>query len=329
MMSFMLQLPRSSSVIRRAHSLSPQQEGELATSHLIIVNPIAGRGKASRAVEYVKELLTEQKVPFDLAYTERPWHAAELARQAVQDGYRVVVAMGGDGTTNEVLNGLMAAQEAGEGGATLGVLCAGTGNDFAFGAGIPLDLNEGCTALARGHTKAIDVGYAEGYRYFGNGIGIGFDAVVNVQAARHTRIRGFAVYLLAVLKVLLLYYRAPITRVETDDRILEHPTLMVSVMNGRRMGGGFLTAPNASPHDGLFDICIGTRMSRLQMIALVPHFMRGTQLGHPHIITTRSRRVRVTIMEGTQVVHADGETIALEADHLNLELLPERLRVIC
>lgn len=301
----------------------------MTASHLIIVNPIAGRGKALRSLERVKELLMGYSLPFDLAYTERPWHAAELARHATKAGYRTVVAMGGDGTTNDVLNGLMTAQEAGEGEATLGVLCAGTGNDFAYGIGIPLDVEEGCAVLARGRTRRIDVGRAAGFRYFGNGIGIGFDAVVNVQAARYTRLRGFAVYLLAVLRTLLLYYRAPLTRVEVDEQVLEYPSLMVSVMNGRRMGGGFLMAPHASPHDGLFDVCVGTQMSRLQMIALVPRFMRGTQLGHPNIITTRSQRVRVSIMEGTQVVHADGETIALEANHLDLELLPGRLRVVC
>ena len=299
------------------------------TTHLIIVNPTAGRGAAQKIVPRVDRLLKEHGVSFDRVFTERPWHAAELARKAVVSGYKVVVALGGDGTSNEVLNGLMEARETGEGEAALGILCVGTGNDFAYGMGVPLDLEEGCAALARGRTRPIDVGHAKGLRYFGNGIGIGFDAVVNVQAARYKRLRGFAVYFVAVMRTLLFYYRAPLTRIELDDREMELPALMVSVMNGRRMGGGFLMTPEAAPDDGLFDLCVGAKMNRLQMLALVPRFIQGTQMGHPRIHMTRARRVRVVVKEGAQVVHADGETIALDATDLEFEIIPRALRVVC
>ena len=296
--------------------------------HLIIVNPTAGRGIAREIVPRVDRLLKEHGVSYERVFTERPWHAAELAREAVVSGYRVVVALGGDGTSNEVLNGLMEAREAGKGEAVLGVLCVGTGNDFAYGAGIPLDLEEGCAALARGRTRLIDVGHAKGLRYFGNGIGIGFDAVVNVQASRYKRLRGFAVYFVAVIRTLLFYYRAPLTRIELDNGVMELPALMISIMNGRRMGGGFLMTPEASPDDGLFDLCIGTKMNQLQMLALVPRFMQGTQVGHPRIRMARSRRVRVTVKEGTQVVHADGETLTMEATNLEFEIIPHAIRVL-
>jgi conserved protein of unknown function cotranscribed with Bmr (bmrU) len=295
---------------------------------LLIVNPIAGRGAGERVIPRIVRLLREHGLSFDLVRTERPWHAAELARQAVVSGYRTVVAVGGDGTSNEVLNGLMAAREAGEGEAAMGVLCVGTGNDFAYGMGIPLDLEEGCAALARGRTRRVDVGHARGFRYFGNGIGIGFDAAVNVVASRLQRLRGFLVYLIAVLRTLLFYYRAPLTRIELDDQTLEQPALMISVMNGRRMGGGFLMTPFSRPDDGLFDLCIGQKMSQLEMLSFVPRFMKGTQVGDPRVIMTRSRRVRVKVEEGTQVVHADGETLALDVRELDLEVVPQALIVV-
>jgi len=295
---------------------------------LLIVNPIAGRGAGERVIPRIVRLLREHGLSFDLVRTERPWHAAELARQAVVSGYRTVVAVGGDGTSNEVLNGLMAAREAGEGEAAMGVLCVGTGNDFAYGMGIPLDLEEGCAALARGRTRRVDVGHARGFRYFGNGIGIGFDAAVNVVASRLQRLRGFLVYLIAVLRTLLFYYRAPLTRIELDDQTLEQPALMISVMNGRRMGGGFLMTPFSRPDDGLFDLCIGKKMSQLEMLSFVPRFMKGTQVGDPRVIMTRSRRVRVKVEEGTQVVHADGETLALDVRELDLEVVPQALIVV-
>ncbi len=296
--------------------------------YLLIVNPIAGRGAGERVIPRLFRLLREHGLSFDLVQTERPWHAAELARRAVVSGYRAVVAVGGDGTSNEVLNGLMAARDAGEGEAAMGVLCVGTGNDFAYGMGIPLDLEEGCTALARRRTRRVDVGHARGFRYFGNGIGIGFDAAVNVVASRLRRLRGFLVYLIAVLRTLIFYYRAPVTRIELDDQTLELPALMISVMNGRRMGGGFLMTPFSRPDDGLFDLCIGGRMSQLEMLSFVPRFMKGTQVGDPRVTMARSRRVRVTVRDGAQVVHADGETLALEVQELDLEVIPQGLEVI-
>lgn len=296
--------------------------------HLVIVNPVAGRGAGERMIPVVTRLLREHGLSFDLTRTERPWHAAELARQAVVSGYRTVVAVGGDGTSNEVLNGLMAAREAGEGEAAMGVLCVGTGNDFAYGMGIPPDLETGCAALARGQTRRVDVGHARGFRYFGNGVGIGFDAAVNVVASRLRRLRGFLVYLIAVLRTLIFYYRAPLTRIELDDRTLELPALMISVMNGRRMGGGFLMTPFSRPDDGLFDLCIGRKMSQLEMLSFVPRFMKGTQVGDPRVTMARSRRVRVAVRDGTQVVHADGETLALDARELDLEVIPQGLSVV-
>ena len=115
----------------------------------LIVNPAAGGGRARNAVPAIERMMTAHDLSFDTQYTERPWHAANLARQAVGDGVDVVVAVGGDGTANEVLNGLMQAKLAGEGSAALGVLCVGRGNDFAFGAGIPHSLEAGCNPGSR------------------------------------------------------------------------------------------------------------------------------------------------------------------------------------
>ena len=109
------------------------------TRYKLIVNPVAGRGAAAHAAPLIERALRDHQLEFDLVRTESPWHAAEMAQQAVADAFDVVVAVGGDGTANEVLNGLMQAKQAGEGSAAMGVLCVGRGNDFAFGVGIPRD----------------------------------------------------------------------------------------------------------------------------------------------------------------------------------------------
>ncbi len=300
----------------------------------LIVNPTAGGGMASRVVPTIERLLHEHGVTFDLVFTERPWHAAELARKAAQDGVDVVVAVGGDGTSNEVLNGLMRAKEAGAGTAALGILCVGRGNDFAFGASIPHALDEGCAALAADHRRTIDVGRVDGDslpedRFFGNGIGIGFDAVVGFEAAKLKRLRGFLGYFVAALKTIFLYYRAPLTRIEYEGQTIEQKSLMVSIMNGRRLGGGFMMAPDARIDDGRFDLCIASQVSRLGILALIPRFMKGTQASRPSIKTGHTARITVTALDGVLPAHADGETLCIEGKRLTMEVLPRQIEVLC
>jgi diacylglycerol kinase (ATP) len=302
--------------------------------HKIILNPTSGRGDGERAIPQIEQLLGERGLDFDLVRTERPWHAADLAQQAADAGYEVVVAAGGDGTANEVLNGLMRARLAGGSDCAMGVLCVGRGNDLAYGWGIPTDLEEGCLTLAQGHRHRIDVGrvvgglYPQG-RYFGNGIGIGFDAVVGFEAVKMTWLHGFPSYIVATLKTVFLYFKAPLVTIEFDGETTTMSALMVSVMNGRRMGGGFMMAPQGDPADGLFDLCIARQVSRARIFALIPHFMRGTQATQEPIRTARARRVVITAAEGKLPAHADGETLCTEGQRLEAEILPAQIDVIC
>ena len=300
----------------------------------IIVNPVSGRGTGERAIPRIEQLLGQHGLRFDLVCTERPWHAAELAEQAANDGYDVVVAAGGDGTANEVLNGLMRAKANGAAdGVAMGVLCVGRGNDFAFGAGAPFDLEDGCRALAEDRRHVIDVGrviggkYPDG-RYFGNGVGIGFDAVVGFEALKLKRLSGFPSYIVAALKTVFLYYKAPLLRIECDDRTVTQPSLMVSVMNGRRMGGGFMMAPESSTDDGLFDVCMVEHVSRARVFPLILRFMQGTQGTHSAVTNVRTTQVAVTAERGVLPAHADGETLSIDAVRLTMEIAPRQLAVI-
>lgn len=303
--------------------------------HKLIVNPISGRGDGERTVPLVEEMLRGHGLDFDLVRSERPWHATKLAQQAATDGYDVVVAVGGDGTANEVLNGLMQAKQAGDqDDVALGMLSVGRGNDFAFGVGVPHDLAAGCRTLAQGHRRTIDVGrvvgglYPQG-RYFGNGVGIGFDAVVGFEALKMTRLHGFPSYIVAALKTIFLYYRAPLVRLEYDGQTDTLSALMVSIMNGRRLGGGFMTAPQAEIDDGLFDLCIASQVSRARILSLIPRFMNGTQATQKSIQTGQTRRIVVTAVEGVLPAHADGETLCTEGQQLTVELLPRQIKVLC
>ena len=299
----------------------------------ITVNPVAGRGAGDRAAPRIEALLAEHGLDSELVRTRQPWHAAELARQAVADGYDCVVAVGGDGTANEVINGLMRAKHEELGTCTMGMLCVGRGNDFAYGVELPQDLETGCQALALGHRRWIDVGrvagglYPEG-RFFGNGVGIGFDAVVGFEAVKMTWLHGFASYLVAVLKTVFLYYSAPSTAIEYDGQTITQPSLMISIMNGRRMGGGFLMAPEGQLDDGLFDLCVAREVSRTRIFGLIPHFLRGTQASQESIRTGRACRIVVTAQGGTLPAHADGETLCTDGQRLEFDLLPRQIEVI-
>jgi len=300
----------------------------------IIANPTAGGGAGERAIPQIERLLTKHSLDFDIVRTKQSWHAAELARRAVIAECDVIVAAGGDGTSNEVINGLMEAKQAGKHSFAMGVLSVGRGNDFAHGVGVPHDLEHACQVLVENHRRPIDIGrvvggmYPQG-RYFGNCVGVGFDAIGTIEAAKLPRLGGFLSYFIAVLKTVFLYYKAPLTTVEYDGQTLTQPSLMISIMNGRRLGGGFMMAPDAEPDDGLFDLCIAHEVSRARIFSLIPHFLRGTQATQEPITTGQAARISITALEGSLPAQTDGEILCIDGQHLEVELLPRQIEVIC
>ncbi|MEW5825501.1 MAG: diacylglycerol kinase family protein [Candidatus Bipolaricaulota bacterium] len=298
----------------------------------VVVNPASGRGAGGRCAPRIERALRAEGVEPEMAFTERPWHAVELAHRAVLSGFDVVVAVGGDGTANEVMNGLLSAKNAGR-RATLGVVPVGRGNDFAFGVGIPRDLESACRVVAGGCVRTIDVGHVVGSdvpdgRYFGNGVGVGFDTVVGFEAQKLKHVRGFAAYFVGALRTMFLYFRAPLVRLRRDERESSQRALMISIMNGRRMGGGFLMAPAGRPDDGLLDLCIAGQVSRRAVLGLLPRFIKGTQGSHPAIAMERASRIEIVAEEGTLPAHADGETLCTAGTTLEIELLPQALDVL-
>ena len=305
-----------------------------SVKHKVIVNPAAGRGASMEAVPRVKSLAQQMNLRLDFVFTERPWHAADLAKQAVMEEYDAVIAMGGDGTANEVINGLMQAKQEGLHPCTMGVLCVGRGNDFAYGVNIPQDIEGGCRILNEGKKRVIDVGRvtvsgAETNRYFGNGVGIGFDAVVGFEAAQMKRLHGFPSYLVAALKTLFLHFNAPLVDIRLDEATITQPSLMISIMNGTRMGGGFYMAPHARPDDGLLDLCIAGKAGRLYLLGLMARFLKGNQEGNRIIRMTRSTTVTVEAKEEVLPAHADGETLCFEGKKIQIEVLKNQLEILC
>lgn len=295
----------------------------------LILNPAAGRGYGARVEPMLRQWLKAEGVDFDIARTKGPWHAAELAAHAAADGFETVVGAGGDGTANEVINGLMTASQ---NGATprMGVIPTGSGRDFASGLGVPLDLQEACRRVACEEVRTIDLGCVtvpgQRPRYFGNVVGVGFDGAVLIETLKMKRLRGLPLYLMAVLKTILLNFEPPLTTIRFDEHKMELPATLVSVANGPREGGGFIIAPDAKPDDGLFDLCIAREVSRLTMLRLLPHFLQGTHTDLDPVMMEQAKAVTISSPDGL-VAHIDGEVLCTDASEIHCQILPGVLEV--
>jgi diacylglycerol kinase family enzyme len=188
--------------------------------------------------------------------------------------------------------------------------------------------------LANGNSRDIDIGFVKGGdypdgRFFGNGIGIGFDTVVGFEAAKlPSFIGGIPGYLIAALKTIFLFFNAPTIRLDIDGEVLEQPCLLVSVLNGRRMGGSFMFAPESEPDDGIFNLCIAGQVTRWQVLALFPKVMSGTHGSHPAIKMPMGKTIKINAISGTLPVHADGETICEAGESLEVEIFPRAIRLV-
>jgi YegS/Rv2252/BmrU family lipid kinase len=302
----------------------------------IILNPVAGKGRAGERAGEIEAMLTQRGIRHDIVLTKAVGHAIELAREARQEGFDTVVAAGGDGTVNEVVNGLMQCAARDGTPPSLGVLSVGRGNDFSYGADIPPELEACVEVLAAGKERPMDVGriaggyYPEG-RFFANGIGAGFDTIVGLEAAKMKHVHGFMAYVFGAARTFIMYPAAPHVIVTLDGGaggVFEQKSHQISIMNGRRMGGTFFMAPKARNWDGAFDLCMAAELTRGQMVDLIGRYTKGSQAGRPGITCARAAHYAIEAPEGGLVVHADGETICTDGHSLDIACLPSALRLI-
>jgi diacylglycerol kinase (ATP) len=302
---------------------------------LVIANP-ASRGGATRtALPELEARLRAAGLDFDLAVTERPGDATALARDAARGGRYLVVAAGGDGTLNEVANGLLEAGLALPVPSLLGVVPAGTGGDFRRTLGIPVDLGAAARVLAAARTRVIDAGRVrcslpgggDVVRHFVNvaDAGIGGDVVDRVNRGGRLR-RGEVSFLLAALAT-LMRWRNKLMRIEIDGAAQELVAQQVVVANGQYFGGGMRVAPGALPDDGQLDVVVMGDLGRMESARGLGKIRRGAHLTEPHpkVSHRRARQVRVSSPE-TVRVDVDGEQPGLLP--AVFDVLPGALRVV-
>ncbi|MDD2695478.1 MAG: diacylglycerol kinase family lipid kinase [Anaerolineales bacterium] len=297
----------------------------------LIVNPNADLGRAWHKASDLRPVV-EEFGGADWTGTVYPTHATELARQAGEDGYELVIAAGGDGTVHEVINGLM--QLPPERRPKLGVVPLGSGNDFSHAIGVDPRPEVAIRQALSGTPRPVDVGRLQDNRgrieYFDNAVGIGFDATVTIRSRNFTYLRGFFIYLLAVLQTIALNHDAPRLTIKSDAGDLDEEMLLFVLANGSREGGGFLIAPMARPDDAAFDYVGICRVSRLMMLRLVPEVMKGTHTRFPMVRTGKFQRMELE-SDRPLVMHTDGEIFAgfgVDVHHLIVELLPGAIQVV-
>jgi diacylglycerol kinase (ATP) len=297
-----------------------------------VVNTTAGRGRAGKMLDHIKLSLREYGIPEDVVLTERPRQATELAFTAAMDGYDRVVAVGGDGTAVEVTTGLLQAQAQGR-RPVLGVIPAGSGNDFAFGMGINGDLDAACRRLVEGERRAVDlvrVNVDGEETVLINAVGVGYDADVLLATRKMKALRGFVMYLLGVFQVWASWEKWPYPARITADGVelgLDRVTL-VTVSNGPRSGGGFFLNPDADTGDGLFDVCVAREVNRLEIFPLLLKVMKGTHVNSPQVKMLRARHLVIESLRPTGLPgHLDGEVLCTDGKRIEFEIMPRALSV--
>jgi len=285
-------------------------------SHLLLVNPSAGGGRARKVLARAEVALKAREIDYRVELTTDIDHACELARGAAAEG-RIPVVISGDGLVGKV-GGVLAGGEV-----PLAVIPGGRGNDFARVVGIPTEPEDAVALLAAGTTRRIDVGEANGERFLCIA-SCGFDSDANRIANEAKVVKGPIVYAYAALRALAAWQPAGFT-VDADGDQRRFSGFTVAVANSKAYGGGMMMAPDAVLDDGLFDVVMSSNTGKLRVLANMPKIFKGTHVENPEVEVIRAREVEISA-DRPFAVYADGEHITdLPA---KLRLLPGALSVI-
>ncbi|GJQ51717.1 MAG: diacylglycerol kinase [Anaerolineaceae bacterium] len=297
----------------------------------IILNPMADMGNAWRVARDLRSI-TEQHGNVTWSGTVYPGHAIELAREASEEGYERVIAMGGDGTVHEVVNGIMQAPEGKR--PILGVVPVGSGNDFAHGIGVVKQSDQALRHALGGEASTIDLALmtdGNGRKvYFDNTLGVGFGAMVTIRSHRLPLLRGFLMYLVSVIQAIVVDHNPITMKIQTDSENWEQKVIYLVLCNGPREGGGFLIAPEAKVDDGILHYAMITDVSRAMMFRIVPEVMKGTHGRFKEVKMGTCKKFSVSA-DRPLYIHTDGEIFAglgTDVRNVSFEVLPSALKVV-
>ncbi|GAB4495990.1 MAG: diacylglycerol kinase family lipid kinase [Anaerolineales bacterium] len=293
----------------------------------IIFNPYAHRWLARKRQPEVESALKAAGVEYRLCQTEAPGHAEQLAQNALQRGDSPIISAGGDGTLNEVINGMLAAA----GDAALppvGILPIGTANDLAFGLGYPTDVKRAAQQIAAAHVRPLDIAQANA-RYFINNAGVGLEPYITHLEDQITRVKGVARYLLATLVGVWRCPRWEMT-LTWENGGYRGPITLVSVGNGRRTGGMFHLTPAACPDDGKLTISMAFFGSRRALLGVLPRALTPGKFNvthHPAVLQHHTAHLHILSNTPT-LLQTDGRVEEKPVSEILFRLLPGRLPLL-
>lgn len=304
----------------------------------VVVNPEASIGKSAKDWPLIRQILIKEGVEFVDTLTEYPRHAIEIVRNAiVEKGYRKFISVGGDGTNNEVINGIFSQTQLPTNDITMGVIPIGTGNDWCRTFDIPLEYDKVIKIIKAGHVFAHDVGKLTYYndgdpqtRYFLNAAGTGLDEMVcqTTNTMKQQGKGGTIRYLISLVKCMLKYKITHIQLTIDDELVFDDGILNLSIGNCRYNGGGMMTMPNAIPNDGLFDVTVIKKVSMLKFAANVKNVYDGSFINKiEEVKTFRGRKIKiVSIPPHALKVETEGES--LNNSPFDFEMLPKSINMI-
>lgn len=305
---------------------------------LVIVNPKASIGKAEKDWPQIKQILSNEGVAFDFFVTKHQGHAIELVRDNINEkGYHKVISVGGDGTNNEVINGIFTQQRFPTEEITMGIMPMGTGNDWRRTFGFDIDYHKNVEIIKAGNLFKHDIGKVTYYnhgdpqvRYFLNAAGTGLDEAVcqSTNAMKQQGKGGAARYMLSVAKCLFGYDCVHV-KLEVDDKLVfDDEVLSLSVGNGRFNGGGMMMMPNAIPNDGSFDITVIRKVSLPKFATNISKIYDGTFIKKMKEVSTfKGRRIRIiSIPPHSLNLETEGET--LTNSPFDFEMLQQSINMV-
>ncbi len=299
----------------------------------LVVNPVSANGATAKRWPEVEALFQEADVEFSYSFTEAPEHATDITRTYLQQGYDLIISVGGDGTANEVVNGFFSEGQLINPQAAVAFMSTGTGRDLGRTIGTPPSINEAVQHILKSSVRPVDVGRvtftnnrgAEEVRYFINVAGLGLDGDTVARVNRTSKaLGGFVSFLWGTLVSLMLYKNKKMTITVDGAEICSEPVTVVVIGNGRYFGGGMCVAPQAVVDDGLFDIVILRGLSKLALLVNLPKVYCGKHLNHPRIESLRGQNITVSSTDEA-LLDLDGEQPGCAP--VTVELLPTALNL--
>lgn len=289
-------------------------------SYYFIVNPVAGQGKKLSFVSEITGFCQRNYLNYKLVMTHKPKEAIELAREASKK-YEVIVAVGGDGTVNEVVNGIADTD------AKLGIIPIGSGNDFAKQMGLTYNLSKDLRILMDGKFIKVDLGRVNNRHYFINGVGVGFDGEVAYRVRDFFKYaKGFSGYLLSVFRTLATYKFHKVKFFIDGEIVKDDKILLIATCNGTTYGGGFKVAPSAKVDDGLFTVCFVSKMGKFYAMRNIPKILQGTHVSLPEVSMYTGKSVKIK-SEKELFSQLDGEILP-PMKEFDMEMVPAKINVI-